>query len=199
MSLISEIDEYLKNNLSPKRYEHCVRVMERSEELAKIHGIDVEKAKVCGLAHDIAKEMSPRENFEYVRKNKIRIDNIERQNVKLLHGKIGADIVKKKFGFSDDMQKAIAYHTTTHPKMDNLAKIVYIADKTEYGRVSANYQIEYERELANKDLDRALVFIIEESIAHLFEKGRLVHPKSIETRNAIISKISKTEKKNEQK
>lgn len=196
MNLIDEIDEYLKNNLSEKRYKHCVRVMQRAEELAKIHGEDVEKAKICGLAHDIAKEMSPKETFEYIKHNKIRIDKVERKNVKLLHGKIGADIVKKKFGFSDDMQKAIEYHTTTNPKMDNLAKIVYIADKTEDGRSSVNYKIDYERELANKDLDKALIFIIEESVTHLFEKGRLVHPKCIETRNRIITKMNKKEKRN---
>ena len=44
--------------LSEKRYMHSVGVMRKAEQLAKKYGIDVNKAKLAGLAHDIAKEMS---------------------------------------------------------------------------------------------------------------------------------------------
>lgn len=195
MELANEISKELEEKLSPKRYEHSIRVMEMAEELAKIHGADVEKAKLCGLAHDIAKEMTIKENFEYIKQNKIRIDKVERKNVKLLHGKIGADIVKKKYGFSEDMQKAIKYHTTTHPKMDMLAKIIYIADKVEMGRDSRKHNIEEARALAKKDLDEAMLYIIDESIKSMIGKDKLIHPKSIETRNKLIWERIKNERK----
>ncbi len=34
----------------------------------KIYGVDVEKAKIAGLLHDNAKEMSPEEMLDYVEK-----------------------------------------------------------------------------------------------------------------------------------
>ena len=187
MESIENINQYLKQTLSEERYLHCVRVMERSEVLAKIYNVDVEKAKACGLAHDIAKEMSEEQSLEYVKENNISIDEIEKTRIGLLHGKIGADIVKKKFGFTDDMQKAIEYHTTANPKMDMLAKIVYVADKTELGRVN-KYDVEYERKLADEDIDKAIVYIINEGLKNIIAKDRLIHPNSVETRNSIILK-----------
>ena len=128
---IEEIKEYLKHNLSKERFEHSLGVMERAEEYAKIHGCDVETAKVVGLAHDIAKELTIEESLEYAEKNNIELDEIEKAQPYLLHGKIGAYICKEKFGFTKQMQEAIINHTTGSEDMDLLAKIILVADKTE--------------------------------------------------------------------
>ena len=52
----------------------------------------------------------------------------------LFNRKIGADIAKKKYGVSKEIQEAIEYHTTTNPNMTNLDKIVFVADKIELNR-----------------------------------------------------------------
>lgn len=195
MEQLEKIKKELKEMLSEKRYTHSLGVMKTAEELAKIHGVDVEKAKLCGLTHDIAKEMTVQDNFNYIRQNKIRIDRVERKNIKLLHGKIGADLVKKKYHFTTDMQKAIEYHTTTHPQMDKLAKIIYIADKIEEGRNSPKRELEIERKMAKEDLDETMIFIINESVSHMLKKDKIIHPKCIETRNRLISERKKHEKK----
>lgn len=186
MSLLEEVEKYAKETLSEKRFSHSIGVMNMAEELAVLYGVDVEKAKICGLAHDIAKEMSKEEALAYVEENNIEIDEVEKINTSLLHGKIGADIAKKKFGFDEQMQKAIIYHTTTDPEMDMLAKIVYVADKVEMGRQCEKYDVEAERELARKDIDEVILLIINLNIEHLIEKGRMIHPKSIQTRNVLL-------------
>ena len=66
MEIIKEIDEYLKNNMSQKRYIHSVGVMNKAKELANKHNIDEEKAMVVGLAHDIAKELNAKEINNYI-------------------------------------------------------------------------------------------------------------------------------------
>ena len=104
----------------------------------------------------------------------------------MLHGKIGADIAKKKFKFDEQMQKAIIYHTTTDPEMDMLAKIIYVSDKVERGRTSERRDIEKEREMAKKDIDEAVIYIINININRLMEKGKIIHPKSIKTRNKLL-------------
>ena len=136
--LLNEINEDIKKELSEERYKHSVGVMKKAEELAKIYRVNISEAKLVGLAHDIAKEMPKEAKFKYVEEKNIKIDEIEKINIGLLHGKIGADICKKRYDFSTDMQKAIEYHTTGNPNMNMLAKIIFVADKTEEGRSYSN-------------------------------------------------------------
>ena len=146
---LKEIQEYVKKQLSEKRYNHSVGVMERSEELAKMYGADVEIAKKIGIAHDVAKEISEEDKLKYVKDNNIEIDEVERENTPLLHAKIGKDIAIKKFGFSESMGQAIANHTTGNKDMDIYSKILFIADRTSKER---NFDdIEYIKDLAKKE------------------------------------------------
>lgn len=186
MELIDKIKEDLKNILSERRYIHSLGVMEMAVELAKIYNVDEKKAELAGLLHDNAKEMTPEELLKYVDDNNIKISEVERINTKILHGKIGADIAKKKYGVSKEIQEAIEYHTTTNPNMTTLDKIVFVADKIELNRKSATYDIEAERELAKKDLDGAVIFIINSNITSLIQKDKLINEESIQTRNKLM-------------
>ena len=132
--------------------------------------------------------MSAEESLAYVEKNNIEIDEIEKVNTKLLHGKIGAHMVKEKYGLSKEIQDAILNHTTTNKNMDMLSKIIYVADKTEKNRMSKGYDIDYERDLSNKDIDAAIIYILDSNITELIKKEKLVHPKAIETRNYLLIK-----------
>ena len=154
---ISEKKAFLKERLSKKRFNHSVNVAEESRILAELYGEDPEKAFFAGLLHDNAKEMTDDEMLQYVKENNIQISETEKNSVKLLHGKIGADIAKKKYGVSEEIAKAIEYHTTTNPNMDTLAKIIYVSDKIELNRKTEKYDIEAERKLAKEDLDKAII------------------------------------------
>lgn len=188
--LLNKIDNDLKKVLSEKRYNHSLGVMKKAEELAKIYKIDVDKAKLVGLAHDIGKELSKEEMLEYARENNIEVDSVEEVNVGLLHAKIGADICKKKYGFSQDMQNAIKYHTVGNENMDLLAKIIYVADKIEDGRTYKDEEkmkeLQVVRDLATKDINKALVYEIDSSITYTIQKHKLIHPDSILTRNMLL-------------
>ena len=186
MELIEKIKEDLKQILSERRYTHSIGVMEMAEELAKIYNVDIETARIAGLLHDNAKEMSKEEMLKYIEENNIEINEFERFNIPLLHGKIGADIAKKKYGVNKQIQKAIEYHTTTNPNMDKLAKIIYVSDKVELTRKSDSFDIEAERELAKQDLDKALLLIINNTTKYLIENNKLIAPESVETRNQIL-------------
>ena len=186
MELIEKIQEDLKETLSERRYEHSIGVMEMAGELAKIYGVDIETAKIAGILHDNAKEIPDDEMLKYVEKNNIEINEFEKNNIKILHGKIGSDIAKKKYGISEQIQKAIEYHTTTNPNMDTLAKIVYVSDKVELTRKSEKYDIESERKLAKIDLDKALLLIINNTTKYLIDNNKMIALETIETRNKII-------------
>lgn len=186
MDLIEEVKVDLKNILSESRYIHSIGVMEMAMELAKLYNADVGTAQLAGLLHDIAKEMTPEEKLKYAEENNIEIDEVERINTPILHGKIGADIAKKKYGVNEQIQKAIEFHTTTSPEMDIIAKIIYVADKVERNRIDEEYDVEYERKLAMENLDEAVLHIINSNIKLLIDKGKLIQTKVMATRNKII-------------
>ena len=192
MELIEQIKKDLKNILSEKRYTHSVGVMEMAAKLAEIYRADIETAKLAGILHDIAKEMSSEEKLKYVKENNIIINEVERINTPILHGKIGADIAKKKYGINEQVQRAIEYHTTTNPNMDLISKIVYVSDKIELNRKSEDYDIKYERELALKDIDKTIIYIIDSNIKSLLNKGKLIEAEMIETRNKLLMAQTET-------
>ena len=184
MENIEKIKIDLKERLSEKRYLHSIGTMKMSIKLAKIYNFNENIAALTGLAHDIGKEISNEEKIKYAQENNIEIDEIEKNNIGLLHGKIGADIVKKEYGFSEEMQQAIKYHTTANTKMSMLDKIIFVSDKIEETR---NYiDIEDYRELAIKDIDACVIKILEFTIIDNINKNKLIHPNSILARNEII-------------
>ena len=184
-----KIKKDLKQVLSERRYEHSIGVMNMAEELAKIYKVDMETAKIAGLLHDNAKEMTKEEMLKYVEENNIEITEFEKLNVPILHEKIGADIAKKKYGVSEQIAKAIEYHTTTSPKMDTLAKIIYVSDKVELTRKSEKFDIESERKLATIDLDKAVLLIINNTTKYLIDNNKMIATESIETRNKLLDRI----------
>lgn len=181
---IEKIIEDVKNTLSEKRYIHSIGVMKQAEYLAKKYGQDVEIAKAVGIAHDIAKELTEEEKIKYVEENKIEIDEIEKINIGLLHAKIGADICKKKYNFTEEMQNAIKYHTTGNENMDTLAKIIFVADKTEENRKYDDLQTV--QKLADEDLDKCILYILDYMLVDNVKKQKTIHPDSIKIRNKIL-------------
>ena len=127
--------------------------------------------------------------MEYIKKNRIEIDEVERKAPSLLHAKIGADMVKNKYQFTKDMQNAIKYHTTGNPHMDKLAKVLYVADKTEENRKFK--EVEELRKIAMENLDEAVFAILTLDIKKNIEQNKLIHIQSIKTRNALLDKKAK--------
>ena len=184
---LEEIQKDIKSILSEKRYYHSKCVMDMCEKLAIRYNVDVETAKKVGIAHDIAKEMSEEEKFKYIEENNIKIDEIEKVHTGLLHAKIGADIAIKKYGFTAEMGQAIAAHTTGKENMTMLDKILYMADWTGLDRKFEN--TEYIRNLVFEDIDKAILYSLEDVIKEKLEIKEQVHINSILARNNLLKML----------
>lgn len=182
---LDKIQEYIKSQLSEKRYYHSTCVMERSKELARKYGADIEIVAKIGIAHDVAKEMPEEEKLRYVKENNIEIDDIERKNTPLLHAKIGKDIAIKQFEFTENMGQAIENHTTGNKDMDIYSKILFIADRTSKDR---NFEdLEYLNSLLDKGtIDEAVLYILNKKIELQIKKGALIHINGIIARNYLL-------------
>jgi hydrolase, HD family len=189
-----EIENDVKSVLSEYRFTHSLGVVKKAVELAKIYGVQEETAKKVGIAHDIAKEMTDEEMLEYVKNNNIEIDEIETVKPSLLHGKIGADIAAKKYGFTEDMVNAIKWHTTGRENMSMLEKIIYVADKTEENRKGTRFNLEKSRELSTQNIDETLIFLMNEFITYNVKNEWLIHPETIIARNDLLLNQGKIHK-----
>lgn len=186
-NLEKQIDRDIKEKLSEHRYIHSIGVMKKAEELAKFYGLDTKKAKLIGLAHDIAKQMSLSEIQKYILNYHLELDKIEKINSELAHAKIGADICKRKYNFDEQMVYAVKYHTTGSPDMDMMAKIIFMADKIEENR---NYEdIKERRKLTLENIDKAIIETINYIITDNITKGRIIHINSINTRNYLLQNL----------
>lgn len=178
------IKEYLKKSLSAERYKHSIGVMKKAEELAQIYNVDEKEARLAGLTHDIAKEMDIGEYLTYAMKNQITLKKEDKQVVPVLHGIIGADMCKNKYGFTKKMQNAIRYHSTGRARMTMLDKIIFIADKIEENR---NYDgIEEIRHLAVTNIDDAVKYFLDYTIQKCLNKKLPIHTQTIKARNYLI-------------
>ena len=180
--LESEIVDFLKGRLQEKRFKHSLGVMNMAERLARKYNVDVKEAKIAGLLHDCAKNMSNQELIEYCKNNGIEIDDIKMQAPGILHADVGADIAKKKFNVSDEVKESILYHTLANETMTDLDKIIYISDLIEEGRDLEG--LDKIREMAFIDLDKALVMALEYCMENVKQVGKNIHKQSIDALNA---------------
>lgn len=189
---LEALEKIVESRMSEKRFKHSKFVMKRCKELAIMYGEDTEIAEKIGIAHDIAKEMTDEEKLEYINKNNLFADEIELLNPGLLHAKIGASIVERELDFTSRMAEAISSHTTGKPNMDLLAKILFVADSTGEER---NWEgVEKVRKISETDLDLAILYIIDEKIKKNINKGNLIHPDSILTRNLLMIQLHNIQK-----
>lgn len=188
MASIEELKEELKTILDDHRYIHSIGVMESCEKLAKNYNLnedDTERLMKAGLMHDMAKYMSAEESIKYCEENNLKVDYIESVLPGLLHGKIAADMCKKKYGFDDEMCDAIEFHTTGRMNMTIFDKILFCSDKTEE-RTRDYEDVEHYRATPYRDLDESIIEIIDYILDDAVKNNRPFHALSAETRNYLL-------------
>lgn len=190
-NMLETIKKDVRRSVSEARYEHSIGTMQKAKELAELYGEDPLEAMLVGLVHDIAKEMTKEQYFLYCVQNKIEMDEFDKVQSVTLHGKIGADIAKKKYHFTKEMQDAIYYHTTGRANMTKLDKIIFLADKIEDTRENTE-ELERVKNLAKRDMDEAILWDIDHfTIPKMIKQRKMIHPDSIFARNDIIRRKTK--------
>ncbi len=177
-----EIESFIKERLSAKRFNHSKGVAVCAENLAGRYKADGHSAYLAGLVHDCAKEL-PLEEMNKITAN-LELEEMIRESKNLLHGPAGAVFAKNNFNISDEVYDACFYHTVGKEKMSLLTKIVFIADMIEPGRSFEG--VEEIRSLAFEDIDRAVVLAIDTTLKFLIKKGEKIYPGTVKARNFLI-------------
>jgi predicted HD superfamily hydrolase involved in NAD metabolism len=180
----------LKKLLGSPRFNHTIRVRDKAVFLARIHGVDIKKARLAALLHDCSRYLDRQGFIEKAKEIKMPIDAFSRIEPKLLHAPLSAYIAKNEFGIKDEqVLKAIRLHTLGSSNMSTLDKIIYVADHAEVGR--RHKSTKKIRELAKLDLDMAVVAVSESMIKYLSGKGLPVHPSAFKVRDRYKIKHDK--------
>ena len=174
--------------LKESRVNHVLGCADTARQLAKKYGADEVAAYRAGLLHDVTKAIDGEDQLLLVDKYGILISDFERTHPKLLHAKTGAYVAKYVFGESEEIQRAIFWHTTGKADMSLLEKILYLAD---YMEPTRNFPgVEALREITWIDLDRALLLAFNMCIEELIRENKSVCADSREARDYIARQLN---------
>ncbi len=176
---IENADTLARSNLSEGRYAHTLRVADTAADLARVHDLDEDRARLSALIHDSTRETRPEEFLRLAKEWDVPVGEPERQSPKLLHGPVAAELARRELGVEDEeVLEAVRAHTTGKPSMGPLALALYVADKIEPARDYPS--VERLRTLAREDLHAAATEALRRAIAHNEGRGKDVHPSSRE-------------------
>ncbi len=176
----------LKKYISGSRLKHSISTEKTAVKLAKLYNVDVKKAALAGLMHDIAKDLSKSKRDALIKKYKIELDVIEEINPDIIHGKLGALILKENGITNQKVLDAVEHHTMGSEGMSKLEKIIYLADLIEPKR---NFKgVKRLRFYASKDLDVALFESMKFSLLNVLKKDKPIHPKTLDAYNNLLVK-----------
>ena len=189
--IVSEFTEHLGLIVPIGVYEHSERVAELAGDLMSLRGDAPDTAVIMGFAHDICRHFSNEEWLKYAEKMGMLVSDLERRYPVLLHGPVGARILKESFNIeSKDVLEAVRYHTYGHPTFSTSAWAMFVADKIEPRKVERNARLGAISELsrdASCSLPEIALAILNFQIGELLADGREIHLMQLATRNFLIS------------
>lgn len=190
----------LKETLSEKRYSHSLRTAESAIELAKYHPIlktQLTRVEFTALAHDIAREFNTVKLIKLVKKSGLHLTLFEKRNPLTIHGKAAVELLRTDWEIADtSILQAVQFHTIGDPDMDDLAKIIYIADFIEPGR---KYHKDWPwLSVQSGTLNDILLGVLTESQIYLSKSGKKMHPKTKKLIKKLkrLNKLKNTKKEN---
>ncbi|MGD6991511.1 bis(5'-nucleosyl)-tetraphosphatase (symmetrical) YqeK [Sutcliffiella horikoshii] len=177
----------MKEQLTEQRYVHTIGVMEAAIELAERYGVDKDKAELAAIFHDYAKFRDKEEMRRIIIDQKMPQDLLQFHD-ELWHAPVGAYLVEKEAGVSDDeVLEAIRCHTSGKINMSTLDKVLYVADYIEPGRDFPG--VEQVRESAKSSLDIAVIQAMKNTITYLLTRNQPVYPDTFHAYNDMTMKV----------
>lgn len=193
------IKEYIKNNLSEKRYKHSLGVADTAENIGEALGLPestLSKLIRAGLCHDVSKELPVAEQLALLD------EKPDEDYIKVpltLHQISGAALAKKLFSIDKETENMIKYHCTGSPGMSLCDKIVFLSDFIEPGReYEACRRLRkefYSKEITEAHINETFITCCKRQLDHIEEKGGAVHHLTRLTYITEVNKMAENEKK----
>lgn len=164
--------------LSARRLHHTLGVMHTAALLASAHGLKPEEAALAALLHDQSKELHPDQIRQELAGHDVSIPAEDLAYPQTWHGLHAAEYARRELGIDDpQILEAVALHTTADAKIDDLTKILFIADLCEPNRtMEASPEI---LKAARADLDEGFRQALLHKTRHVLKKRKTkLHPRA---------------------
>ena len=172
-----DIQGRLARTLSPDILAHVYRTAEMARTLAERHGVDPDRAELAALLHKVAHPYRDAELLARAEYFEVPVSATEARVPRLLHGKIGAEILRHEWGITDEeLLQAVRHYVAGSPRMGTLEKIVFLADKLEPDRDKFYGDLDPIRALAMTDLDAAVARLSVWRMVDLPSSDRRIDP-----------------------
>jgi nicotinate-nucleotide adenylyltransferase len=188
--LCADLDGRLDSLLSPARAAHSRRVASLSASLCFREGLDLERGRAAGLAHDLCKEMPRKAQRELASRFPGAAESSALMADKVVHGPAAAALLARDYSVADEeLLEAVALHTVGKPGMRGLSVILYCADKLEPGR--GRLDADFRRRCLALPLDGMLLAVVEGVIGWLRAQGKAVAPETLILYSTLDHKAGK--------
>lgn len=186
----NSIIDYIKNNLSLKRYNHSLSVAITATNLATYHNENTYDAKIAGLLHDMAKEISIDEQISSIKKYGYQLNQYDIDTPAIIHGFLGAYMAKDLFDINNNVYNAIRTHSMGEANMTTLQKIIFISDYVEPFRDKID-NIDNLRKLAYINIDECVYQITNQTLFFLKSIKANIHKNAYDTLDYYKKNIKK--------
>ncbi|MCL2765076.1 MAG: nicotinate (nicotinamide) nucleotide adenylyltransferase [Treponema sp.] len=182
-AVIQQIETEARQTLSIERFLHSRSAALHAVDLCRRFGADPAAGYLAGIAHDLAKQFDNKLLLKIAKAEKFAVSALEKSKPNLLHGKAAAVLLRDHFCINNkDVLEAVAFHTSGCEDMGQLAKIIYIADKTENTR---NIDTALRKLCREADLDSILLAVVERTIIKLKAKSADLSEDTLKLLNRI--------------
>ena len=189
--MIRALEEYLRSEVSLKRYLHSLRVANTVVLLCERFDLPAGEGWTAGMAHDIAREWDPQQLMEYARRDGYGISPEESRVPLLLHGRAAAAELQSRYGERrETVLQAVRWHTTGHPDMGSLGMALYCADYIEPGRPHIDRH-EYERLMRSASMEEMTLTILNTEIERMHDLARPVIDHTYALRSMLVQRIKR--------
>lgn len=189
--LLNQIDDLLKQNQKPKRYQHILGVEKTALSIGTKYNLDPLKLSLSAKLHDYAKHLSIKELEDYCIQNNIEMDDFEINNHGLLHAKVGRNIALKEFNINDlEILNSISSHTTGRANMSIYEEVIFVSDYCDPNRGLEDCKKILE--IAVENIKEAVFKVVSSKLAYVIKCKGLIHPRSLEVYNAYLTQIKCT-------
>lgn len=184
----------LVQGLPPGLRDHIYRTRETALTLANRHGVDTTRVELAVMGHDLFRAVEDSQLLQEARAKGLAIHPVEERVPMLLHGPLAAERLRREFDIADaEVLEAVRCHSTCCAGMGRVGLVVFLADKLEPHKMESMPRLKRVADLAQESLERATLEYLTAELSWLLERGRLVHPASVEARNELLTRVGESE------
>ncbi|MGZ9584013.1 bis(5'-nucleosyl)-tetraphosphatase (symmetrical) YqeK [Paenibacillus marinisediminis] len=182
-----DIHAFFSQNNDLRTLNHTLEVANEAIRLAKLFGLDSQKAECAALLHDISNVIPISRMLEVAERLSIEVLEEEYKYDRSVHQKLSRYMAQDIFEINDEeILSAIESHTTHKPNSNMTDKILFVSDKISWNLPGEHPYLHEMREEVNRlKIDQAVLIYLN----HVWDQRnilKLVHPWLIKAREELV-------------